>query len=207
MKICAMSDMHGHEIPVPKCDVLAIAGDISRAGDVQWFYYRFVPWLKKYKNKFSDCFLVFGNHDDKFLLKELEVPEWLHILTNKGYTYHGYIFYGTPYIPHSDEIIKSMCMFKETKLKKAFDMINPHTDVLITHSPPYGIGDVVKGQNYHLGSTSLAARVYQIKPKVHIFGHIHTGKKFAEVNGTRFYNVSVLDEQYNVAYKPMRINL
>ena len=74
-------------------------------------------------------------------------------------------------------------------------------DVLITHCPPYGILDVVDGE--HQGSSSLMERVMQIKPKYHIFGHIHEGYGKYEENGTTFLNVSVLDSWYRMLREPV----
>jgi len=209
MKICAMSDLHGHEVPIPKCDVLAIAGDISKFGDVEWFNTQFISYLNKYKNKFDKCIMVFGNHDDNFMTQkdELKIPEYLEILYSKGYNYKGYIFWGSPFIVDSPEIVSSLYSVQEKTLKKIFQEMNPNTDVLITHSPPYGIGDTLKDQSYHLGSESLMDKIMVVQPKIHIFGHIHTGEKYTKGMWTKFYNVSILDDWYNVRYKPTMINL
>ena len=92
-------------------------------------------------------------------------------------------------------------------MKKIYQEINQYTDVLITHMPPYGFGDTVINQSYHLGSMSLMEKVRIIKPKIHIFGHIHTGKKYTKENGTSYINASVVNEEYRVSYKPTIINL
>jgi hypothetical protein len=49
------------------------------------------------------------------------------------------------------------------------DRIPLDTDVLITHTPPMHHRDI------RLGCAGLLAEVWRVKPKVHIFGHIHTG--------------------------------
>lgn len=210
MKICAISDLHGKLIDIPKCDVLAIAGDISSSGNAFWFENYFIPYLKSKSSCYDTCVLVFGNHDDKIQVADTylpSVPDQVNILTNQYYKYKGVKFFGSPFCKKSDVIIDTMNTFDDKFLKYVFNDIPTDTDVLITHNPPYGFGDTVEGQSYHLGSQSLMDRVRIVKPKIHIFGHIHTGKKFEQNNGTSFYNVSVLDEKYNIRYKPTIINI
>ena len=58
-------------------------------------------------------------------------------------------------------------------------MMNSHRhksiDVLITHTPPYGIGDY--NGTKHIGDRSLLNTIMcmQNPPKIHIFGHCHSG--------------------------------
>jgi hypothetical protein len=40
----------------------------------------------------------------------------------------------------------------------------------------------------------------RIRPKLHVFGHIHGGSGTATPDGIRFVNASVLDEQYGIAH-------
>lgn len=207
-----MSDLHGKilEVQIPKCDVLVVAGDLSMNGNAWWFLNFFVPVIKSRKSQFDKCIVVFGNHDDKIELGDIYkegIPDYIEILFGTGIKYKGKKFFGNPYCKSSPEIIDSLFNREEEVLKGIYNEIPEDTDVLITHQPPYGYGDTVKNQSYHLGSESLMDRIRVVKPKVHIFGHIHTGKKYEENNGTKFYNVSVLDEYYNVAYKPTIINL
>ena len=199
MKICAMSDLHGHLIPIPKCDVLVIAGDISEFVDINWFYNEFLYHLNENKNKYDMCLIVFGNHDTRLIYEDLKLPNNIKVLTNSGYKYKGIKFWGSPYclLFHATEEV----------LKNMYSEMPNDTDVLITHSPAYGKGDTVVNQCYNLGSISLMERIRVVKPKVHIFGHIHTGKKYTKENGTEFYNVSILDENYDVTYKPTIINI
>jgi Icc-related predicted phosphoesterase len=207
MKICAVSDLHDHMIELPKCEVLVIAGDISMSGGPVWFEKVFIPYLVD--KKYDICLLIFGNHDDGIYMNaqwkdiELFLPDNVKMLNNKVYKYKNIKFYGSPNCRYIPGFLNT---FNEEKLKNIYSVIPDGIDILITHSPPYGVGDIIKGDDYHLGSVSLMEKVRQIKPKVHIFGHIHTGKKYTKENEIEFFNVSVTDETYDVVYKPTTIN-
>lgn len=68
MKICAISDVHGHLINIPECDVLCIAGDVvnllaqrdNEESDKFWSI-TFVNWVDKLPCK--KVIVVPGNHD------------------------------------------------------------------------------------------------------------------------------------------------
>jgi len=201
MKICAVSDLHEHLIRIPKCELLIIAGDISGWGTLEWFDTIFIPYLNTLK--FKQCILVFGNHDDMiyrdidWMLIKKKLPDTVKVLINEAFIYKRIKFYGSP----------NTAPFDEFDPKLVYSLIPDDTDVLITHCPPFGIGDKVKGEDYPLGSIQLLTDIMRVKPKIHIFGHIHTGKKYTKWKGIRFYNVSVLGEDYEISYKPTIINI
>lgn len=57
-----------------------------------------------------------------------------------------------------------------------WDKIPEDTDVLITHTPPIGHGDLCC-TGVRAGCVELLTTVQQrVKPKYHIFGHIHEGE-------------------------------
>ena len=64
--------------------------------------------------------------------------------------------------------------FNSEEIKEKWDLIPGDTDILMTHSPPYGILDVSK-QGINSGCANLMRRVREVKPLVHVFGHIHEG--------------------------------
>ena len=68
------------------------------------------------------------------------------------------------------------------------------TDVLITHCPPYGILDFDDGINY--GSTELLARVEEIKPRLHLFDHIHKQHGVKKDGSTIFSNGAIMNGDY-----------
>lgn len=60
-------------------------------------------------------------------------------------------------------------------LRKQWQKIPGDTDVLVTHGPPLGHGDLT-WKNIRAGCLDLLAEVQaRIKPTYHIFGHIHEG--------------------------------
>jgi len=55
-------------------------------------------------------------------------------------------------------------------------MIPDDIDILITHGPPLGYGDFCFSQ-MRAGCSELLSTIQQrVKPKIHVFGHIHEGK-------------------------------
>ena len=71
-------------------------------------------------------------------------------------------------------------------------------DILITHSPPKGVGDVTSaGQS--VGSTAIAAAIARIQPQLAVCGHIHdswgaTGR----IGATEVVNLGPTPNWFNV---------
>jgi len=56
------------------------------------------------------------------------------------------------------------------------------------------------------GCEALAKRLDEIKPKYHIFGHIHSSYGVLTKKGTTYINCSVCDEYYNPVNNPVEID-
>jgi hypothetical protein len=84
--------------------------------------------------------------------------------------------------------------------------IPENTDILITHGPAWGHLDTIKGHSVPLGCELLAERIKILKPKIHVFGHIHTGYGYKFDGDTHFFNAAVLDERYNFTQKPFTVD-
>lgn len=68
-----------------------------------------------------------------------------------------------------------------------WNLIPDDTDVLITHSPPLGFGDLTS-TGVRAGCVDLLHCVQKrIKPKYHVYGHIHEGEEL-------FENMTVMDD-------------
>jgi Icc-related predicted phosphoesterase len=49
----------------------------------------------------------------------------------------------------------------------------------------------------------LYKRVFEVKPKIHVCGHIHDSYGQKSIDGVEFLNASVLDDRYEHAHKPI----
>ncbi len=226
--IDAVSDMHG-ELPImDEGDVLIVAGDCTTCDKVsQWVL--FFEWFKA--QKYTHKILVAGNHD-RYLercLADNEADEMglladydergFHYLKDSGIEIDGVKLWGTPWTNWFPRINPLCASFTgtEKELKEQYAKIPEGTDVLISHGPMWGTLDAVP--NFHtgkvefLGSRALKERIEVIKPKVHIFGHIHEmgGSRVSlnHENGkqTECYNVAIMDGNYDPIHKPTRIVL
>jgi Icc-related predicted phosphoesterase len=92
------------------------------------------------------------------------------------------------------------------EIKKHWDLIPDATDILITHGPAYGILDLTI-HNIHVGCEELKDKIESIKPKVHIFGHIHEAYGTYANSNIRYINASVLNVRYQMVNEPLSFNL
>jgi Icc-related predicted phosphoesterase len=92
-------------------------------------------------------------------------------------------------------------------IRRYWEMIPDSTDVLVTHGPPFGMLDKSHPSTAHLGCEELAKTVEQIKPRLHIFGHIHGGHGSSAGDGTRFVNASVVNEAYRLVNEPQIVEI
>jgi Icc-related predicted phosphoesterase len=74
--------------------------------------------------------------------------------------------------------------------------IPQNTDVLISHQPPLGILDFADNQYY--GDEDLLRKVHQVKPKFHLFGHVHTAYGIETHDSITFSNAALVNERYEL---------
>jgi Icc-related predicted phosphoesterase len=202
MKLCLVSDLHGYRPRFEESDVLVIAGDLT-ARDREIEYQEFAIWLSILP--FKRIIIVPGNHD--VFLSDLhnarEVYKDFIVLIDDSYEHNGVKFYGSPWTKrfHGQNInCMAYTMRTEAELAETFLSIPKDTDILITHSPPFGILD---NCDYgRKGSISLMKTVELINPSLHVFGHIHEGAGVKKHKDTTFLNAAQLNEMYDIAHSP-----
>ena len=209
-KIVATSDFHGNLPPIPDCDLLIIAGDIcpSKAPLEQaaWLDTTFRRWLDSISAK--EVVAISGNHDQIFEKAPELVPKGLrwHYLQDSSITLFDLLIYGTPWqLPFWGAFNLS-----DEELVQVYKKIPDNTDIIISHGPPFGLHDQVvtkkpdgKTTIFHTGSVALQERVFDIKPKFCIFGHIHSGFGSVLENETIFANVSLVNDDLQFAHSPV----
>lgn len=219
MKIIAVSDLHGYLPEIAKCDVVVLAGDFSPLNIqrkyqevLDWCKVEFIPWILS-----LDCkqfIFIAGNHDfacqnpnwydDFFTSVDEQVVnpddlEKVWYLENESHMFDGKRFFGCPY---SD--IPNMAFSTRTGDPKGYNAIEPDLDLLIVHQAPDldNLGTTEYGK--HWGSKELYHTICERRPRVVVCGHIHSGNhnKVVDSNKITYYNASLKDEEYVVAYKP-----
>lgn len=198
-----MSDTHGlhGQIAVPEGDLLLHAGDVSAMGELRQVE-EFLSWfaLQPHPHKV----FIAGNHDflaerNPALFEEL-VPAGIHYLNDSGATVAGLRIWGSPVTPWFYDWAFNRRRGEE--IRRHWSMIPPGIDILLTHGPVYGIRDLTFDGRL-VGCEELNARVWHVKPKLHVFGHIHEGHGITEVNGTTFVNAAALDVHYKPVNAPI----
>lgn len=214
MKITVISDLHGHLIDIEPTDLLLIAGDIVGSSNVdsqaKWLRTEFGNWLDKIPAK--EVVGISGNHDRIFQDKPYLVPKlrWTY-LQDHGTKLFGLKIWGTP---HQKTFHNWAFNLEEPELAEKFNLIPEGTDVVVAHSPPYGIGDAARkdepGIPYHLrelehvGSPSLSERILKVNPKLFVWGHIHEARGIYKVGESCVgVNASIVDHQYKPVNKPI----
>lgn len=199
MKIVCISDTHDlhNQLQVPDGDMLIHAGDITSVGGDKAIL-DFNQWLGQLPHKYK--IVIAGNHDYCF---ESEPVKYKSFLTNAIYLNNESVeiehlkIWGSPHSPISPKFGDdgAFTMMPGQEMRKCWQAIPIDTDILITHCPPFGILDTNElGTNE--GCKDLTDIVQnKIKPRLHIFGHIHWAYGQIQVSQTHYVNASAVDLQ------------
>jgi predicted phosphodiesterase len=206
MRLILASDTHDrhHRLVVPDGDVFIHAGDFTMRGDIQKVA-AFGRWIRGLPHQ--QKIIIAGNHELTFeddLAVELDAlgvaRDGLIYLQDSGTTINGISFWGSPWQPWFNDWAFNLP--RGAPIAEKWTLIPERTDVLITHGPPMGILDFIDDEN--VGCADLLDRVLSLKPKLHVFGHIHAGSGMEVRDGITFVNASICDESYN-ATNPVRV--
>jgi Icc-related predicted phosphoesterase len=166
MIIDCIGCLHGNYPKLEGGDLLIVTGDLTARDDIDEYIY-FVEWLnyQKYKKKI----VISGNHDnlvkDHLKWKD-DPPTAFEYLCDSGTEFEGLKIWGSPWTS-TFEGMNPHCMAftcdSEENLEIKWARIPDDIDILITHSPPYGILDGIPikydGTMFHVGSPSLREHV------------------------------------------------
>lgn len=204
MKICCLSDLHGHLPEVPPCDLVIIAGDLCPDGTeyMQWVYLRtkFEPWLAS----LPPTVYVAGNHDRLHARNpdaaHIYLPNKLY-LNNTSATMGSLRIFGTPW---SLKFGSWPFMTNECELNRMM-RLSPTHDILITHGPPYGYGDLC--HNHHTGSGAILEHIQRRQPRLVVTGHIHEGYGVYQCGRSTIVNCSLQTGEMEPSNTPILIEI
>lgn len=196
--LTAVADLHGNlPTDLPAADLLVVAGDVCPISDhdpdfqAAWLEREFYPWLERLP--FAEIAWIAGNHDFVCQREGWTAGGRGHYLLDEGDELCGLSIYGTPWVP---ALVGWAFYAEDDALAERIAAIPP-VDVVLSHGPPRGYGDLtVRGIN--AGSEALGARLAEIEPRACIFGHIHEAYGRWRLGTTELLNVSYVDEGYQV---------
>jgi Icc-related predicted phosphoesterase len=215
--ITFISDTHTKHSQVtsqlPGGDLLVHAGDFSSRGyehEVDAFFH----WYNGLDD-YTDKIVIAGNHDlmfedDPMLAKDIMsyYPNVTYLQDDIeviGEDYQSSVkVYGSPWQPEFYNWAFNLPRNGE-ELEEKWNEIPHNMDIVVTHGPAWGHLDTVGGQSMNLGCELLAERLKVVKPKIHVCGHIHGGYGYKFHDGTHYFNVAVLGEDYIFTQKPMTV--
>ena len=201
-RVAAIADLHGFLPEIEPCDVLLVAGDVCPVHDHgldyqrRWVENPFSEWLRSIEA--GTIVGIAGNHDfvaqaDPELMRALP---WTYVC-DETVEADGLRIHGSPWTP---TFMDWAFMKDEAELAAVWARIPGDVDVLVTHGPPLGHGDlVVNGR--HAGSETLLQRLAGLsRLRLHVFGHIHeAGGSRSRLGDAELVNVSYVDFDYRPA--------
>ncbi|KAL8382698.1 hypothetical protein RB595_006471 [Gaeumannomyces hyphopodioides] len=183
IRVVCISDTHEHTLArVPDGDLLIHAGDLTSSGTVDAIQ-RQLDWLGSLPHQHK--VVVAGNHDtwlDPVARPHLPtapaegakldfggVVYLLDELVRLDFKASGrsLAVFGSPHIPRcggAENAFQYLRGFPPWEGKVPLE-----TDILVTHTPPRHHLDL------GLGCAGLLEEVWRVRPRLHVFGHVHSG--------------------------------
>ncbi|KAF7323648.1 Metallophos domain-containing protein [Mycena kentingensis (nom. inval.)] len=196
-----LSDTHSKTFPVPDGDVLLHSGDLTRLGTLRDLQ-QTMEWL--YALPHAVKIIIAGNRDFSFdrawydqnweatgrpavweppgpifeLLKGRRARAAnIVYLCDETHTFNAggreWSIYGSPQTPNYRSRARAFG-YDAPDAQRILSSF-PATDILMTHGPPHGILDRTLTGG-HAGCPALAERVSELRPRLHVFGHIHDAR-------------------------------
>mmetsp|Transcript_26594 Transcript_26594/g.41413 ORF Transcript_26594/g.41413 Transcript_26594/m.41413 type:complete len:228 (-) Transcript_26594:30-713(-) len=210
--------MHRHLPKIKDADILIHGGDFSNTGETEQIE-DLAKWLKELNNV-KHKIIIAGNHDLTFdvaeydrklakafhRFKTFDVQETrahlvnakkdgIYYLEDEAFELEGLTFWGSPQSPWFCDW--AFNVERGEDMLKYWSEIPTNTDILITHGPPLGHGDLCRSGN-RAGCTNLLRVIQQrVKPTLHVFGHIHEGYGLTSDGTTMYANASSCNVNYN----------
>ena len=211
-RVICVSDTHNRhrDLDIPSGDIFIHAGDITQSGTLPELE-DFNEWLATLPHKHK--IVIGGNHDEILCSDSINKNS---VFTNCTYlefssvSVYGWKIYGYPssiklfsnpdasylsgFIYSFLDYLKPYKAFQVHMRTKehqdALSSIPSDCDILVSHGPPYGAGDLTNRGRMN-GDKELRSLIdTQIKPKYHIFGHIHEAYGVSNNGITTFINAA-----------------
>jgi Icc-related predicted phosphoesterase len=207
MIVTCLSDLHGHLPVLGGGDMLIIAGDIVNNHYDRTEYDAFNTWIGR--QDFKHKIVIAGNHD--MYLECLGPDRSQALLSNctylcdSGVEIEGLEVWGSPYTPTFFDW--AFMADRGKKIMKHWAKIPDDTDILITHGPPWGMLDkTIEGDE--AGCKDLKWTLMgNIRPQLHVFGHIHEGYGQHTANNITYVNASYVDYAYRPVNTPIQVEI
>lgn len=181
LKIVCLADTHSQVVPIPPGDVLIFAGDLSKSGKLSEIQ-EAIAWIASQPHQYK--IVIGGNADlalDECCSGSPASFEWEDIIYLNRRPVSLYFpnddehkrllsVYGDPYVPRCGPDGEEAFQY-EVGEDYWLDSVPPHTDILVTHTPPKSILDIWDGVEE--GCPSLLKEVQRKRPALHVFGHVH----------------------------------
>jgi Icc-related predicted phosphoesterase len=192
LRIVCVSDTHGRHdrTDLPPGDLLIHAGDLTAHGKLEEVE-PFNDWLGRIGHLYRHTIVIAGNHDFCFQNHPAEARARLThatYLEDSWVEVGGVKVYGSPWQPFFGGWAFNLRRGEE--LAAVWAKIPADVDVLVTHGPPEGVLDRNKWGD-PCGCRDLLARVLEVRPRLHVFGHIHEAAGRTEIDGITFVNAAV----------------
>ena len=203
--LCLVADTHRkhREVTIPACDILIHCGDFCsfQQADIQTLD-DVDRWFAEAPAKHVVC--IGGNHD--FALQSGKYRfSHARLLQDELLEVAGLAIYGTPWCP---DLPGFAYYATSEQLRDRWRQIPSGIDVLITHSPPFGILDLPTSGTMHLGCPHLREELQRIRPRLHVFGHVHASHGMLETPGTRYVNAAMVGgPELEIRHRPTTLEM
>lgn len=178
---------HSSQPALPDGDILIYAGDLTHSGTTSELSDA-LSWLSAQPH--THKIVIAGNHDTaladptqrKSLLREHANLVYLEdesvTLLVRGRSLR---VYGSPRTPkHGSWTFQYPRVPSDHSQSDVWANIPPVTDVLVTHGPPFSHLDL-----NGTGCYALLAALWRVRPRLHVFGHIHGARGIELVKWSR----------------------